>query len=464
MTVTLCLTLFVFLVSVTSTMQTDAVLELSEDNVDRMLNKHTLMLVAFWAPWCGHSSQLLPEFVAAAAELRSRLPCASVDGIANPSLVKRFKVGAYPTIKVIRSGVGEEFGGGRTAPEIVKWVVEHVVPTVHVFSPSDDIFASTGARRISDTWFLCTGDDDFLAVMNVAVKAFQKRTVQPMSSVGFVKADNTTLRALRGWDEVVFFNGSFDAMDELEDFLVDEELALVAQVDETNFLSYHSVANKGIVWFCLATQEVKDAVTREREGLFKLARRYRNEIPFLWINPAEYPQQVLEDLRCPVFPMVVVQLGNFTSASENTVVKYRRALSTNFTAEEVGFFLSQVLAGHVRPFDELDELEVDALAGVDVVAELEGRVSRVRPRLAETRFGVFAFPWRRASERRWRHTRTGCEFALTFWTGQHCDSCFGRRLGHGFSTRGCAVVRIGRRSKLCNFVSEGCAHEVAGFR
>ncbi|XP_019327172.1 PREDICTED: protein disulfide-isomerase A2, partial [Aptenodytes forsteri] len=85
----------------------DGVLVLHEHNFARALSEHRLLLVEFYAPWCGHCQRLAPAFAQAAAVLRnesSLVRLGKVDATAQVALANEFGITSYPTLKLFRDG------------------------------------------------------------------------------------------------------------------------------------------------------------------------------------------------------------------------------------------------------------------------------------------------------------------------------------------------------------------------
>ncbi|XP_032479701.1 protein disulfide-isomerase A3 isoform X2 [Phocoena sinus] len=108
------------------------VLELTDDNFESRISdtgSAGLMLVEFFAPWCGHCKKLAPEYEAAATRLKGIVPLAKVDCTANTNTCNKYGVSGYPTLKIFRDG--EEAGaydGPRTADGIVSHLKKQAGP------------------------------------------------------------------------------------------------------------------------------------------------------------------------------------------------------------------------------------------------------------------------------------------------------------------------------------------------
>ncbi|NXD25526.1 PDIA3 isomerase, partial [Spelaeornis formosus] len=108
------------------------VLELTDENFESRVSdtgSAGLMLVEFFAPWCGHCKRLAPEYEAAATRLKGIVPLAKVDCTANTNTCNKYGVSGYPTLKIFRDG--EEAGaydGPRTADGIVSHLKKQAGP------------------------------------------------------------------------------------------------------------------------------------------------------------------------------------------------------------------------------------------------------------------------------------------------------------------------------------------------
>jgi thioredoxin 2 len=81
------------------------------------------VLVIFWAPWCGHSSRMLPEFEAAAARTHPGVVTARVDTQEEQALAARLGIRSTPTLVLYVFGRElERISGAMDSGQIVSWV------------------------------------------------------------------------------------------------------------------------------------------------------------------------------------------------------------------------------------------------------------------------------------------------------------------------------------------------------
>ncbi|XP_036414461.1 protein disulfide-isomerase A4 [Colossoma macropomum] len=109
----------------------EATLVLTKDNFDDVVDNADIILVEFYAPWCGHCKRLAPEYEKAAKELSNRtppIPLAKVDATVENDIASRFNVTGYPTLKIFRKGKAFEYNGPREKFGIVDYMSEQSGP------------------------------------------------------------------------------------------------------------------------------------------------------------------------------------------------------------------------------------------------------------------------------------------------------------------------------------------------
>ncbi|XP_073686930.1 protein disulfide-isomerase A4 [Garra rufa] len=109
----------------------EATLVLTTDNFDDVVNNADIILVEFYAPWCGHCKRLAPEYEKAAKELSNRtppIPLAKVDATVESDLATRFGVSGYPTLKIFRKGKAFDYNGPREKFGIVDFMSDQAGP------------------------------------------------------------------------------------------------------------------------------------------------------------------------------------------------------------------------------------------------------------------------------------------------------------------------------------------------
>ena len=77
-------------------------LHLSDANFDETISKNKLVLVDFWAGWCGPCRALAPTIEELARDLAGKVFVAKLDVDANPKTAEKFQVYSIPTVIMIK--------------------------------------------------------------------------------------------------------------------------------------------------------------------------------------------------------------------------------------------------------------------------------------------------------------------------------------------------------------------------
>jgi thioredoxin 2 len=100
-------------------------IDIHSDLVFDALTAHSSLpvLVDFWAPWCGPCKMVAPEIRKIAAETAGRLVVAKVNTEEVPSLGRKFRITAIPTMTLFRSGLEiARQAGAMPAPAIRNFI------------------------------------------------------------------------------------------------------------------------------------------------------------------------------------------------------------------------------------------------------------------------------------------------------------------------------------------------------
>mmetsp|Transcript_18719 Transcript_18719/g.24715 ORF Transcript_18719/g.24715 Transcript_18719/m.24715 type:complete len:407 (+) Transcript_18719:43-1263(+) len=115
------------------------ILILNDANFEAVIKKEPLIMVEFYAPWCGFCKKFEPHFIRAAEILKDHdIPLAKVDATANEELYWSFNVQSFPTLKVFVDGEEiNDFSGERSADSVVSHMLRRQSPLIEIEDMDD---------------------------------------------------------------------------------------------------------------------------------------------------------------------------------------------------------------------------------------------------------------------------------------------------------------------------------------
>ena len=79
-------------------------LQVSDSNFNDTITKHSLVLIDFWADWCGPCRALAPVVEELAGQLAGKVLVGKLNVDENPSTAERFQVCSIPTLLMMKNG------------------------------------------------------------------------------------------------------------------------------------------------------------------------------------------------------------------------------------------------------------------------------------------------------------------------------------------------------------------------
>jgi len=99
----------------------------TSETFEKAIAGDQVVLVDFWAPWCGPCRMIAPVIEEIAAEFDGRAVVGKVDVDEEPGLAQRFGVMSIPTLIVIKGGkVVEQAVGARGKADVAAMISRHL--------------------------------------------------------------------------------------------------------------------------------------------------------------------------------------------------------------------------------------------------------------------------------------------------------------------------------------------------
>lgn len=91
----------------------------------KLISREKIILLMFYAPWCGHCKRFKPEFAAAATKLKKKAVLAAMD-VDKPdafTIRQEYNISGFPTVLYFEDGIKKyDYSGGRDMEGIIEWM------------------------------------------------------------------------------------------------------------------------------------------------------------------------------------------------------------------------------------------------------------------------------------------------------------------------------------------------------
>jgi len=218
------------------------VLVLTDSTFDENVNSAELILVEFYAPWCGHCKNLAPKYAEAAGILKKNdpaIPIAKVDCTTETGVCGKYGVTGYPTLKVFRNGSPSDYKGGRETNAIVSFMKKNVGPDAKSLTTAAE--AKTFVTQAGDIsvvgYFPTEGDDsaNFKKAASLLREEFKLGLITDQSvadSIGLGKGGIAVFRSSEKNPEIFSGAGS------VSDWIYEQAVAFPGEITKDNIARF----------------------------------------------------------------------------------------------------------------------------------------------------------------------------------------------------------------------------------
>ncbi|KAI0254682.1 thioredoxin-like protein [Lactifluus subvellereus] len=323
------------------------VIDLTPANFKSVVDSEKLLLVEFFAPWCGHCKALAPHYEEAATSLKEKgIKLAKVNCVDEPDLCQTHGVQGYPTLKVFRHGDPSDYVGPRKADGIISYMTKQSLPAVsqvtaaniEEFKLADKIVAIAYLFSPSDApaaEFQATAEkhrDDYLFGQSTDAAVIEAAGVSPPAIVLYRAFDDPI--------SVYPHSVASATVEEIGNWIKGLSIPIIAEVSAENYMVYAQSGKPLAYLFVDPTSESKDEYI---ERVRAVAAEHKDKINFVWIDAIKFGDHA-KALNLPesVWPSFVIQdLGK--------QLKYPFEQHTEITTTVIKDWVNSFISGTLQP-------------------------------------------------------------------------------------------------------------------
>ncbi|KAI0983813.1 hypothetical protein GJ496_001519 [Pomphorhynchus laevis] len=356
--VTMLFQLAVLAVLFVGNLQAHKVLDLS-DNFEGKINELGVVLVKFYAPWCGHCKNLAPKFEEAsdalAAGTLAKVDCTSTGG---KETCSKLEITGYPTLKLFRNGkYVEEYRGGRNTRNIIEFVESMAMPAaLEIFTVSEFDALLSDKQTLSGIVFgffendKVNGLDELkgLADLKYRVRFAYTTNEDIMTKAGYknkiVFYTAAALRSPKLEQSEIEYSGSYKSNDEIIKFILANRYGLcgVRTPDNINDFSESYLL---IAYTDVDLVKKSKNLVYVRNRILKAAQSFTNnqQIKFAISDTDDF----MHELKQGGFDPEDTSKINVVLYEQSNQQKYK--MESQFSADNIVEFIKDVMDGKIEP-------------------------------------------------------------------------------------------------------------------
>ena len=317
---------------------------LTDENYEETLKKNPVVMVKFYAPWCGHCKSFAPEYEKAAKQVKEEgkpYILADLDATVHKNAAEKEGIQGFPTIKLFINGKPLEYSGDRTAEAVLNFIDKKTSPPSTELKTVDEIKAKKDGKGLRCIFVL--GDDAAMTEYVEVAKAVEDYTYYhaPLNLVKevFPEAAANNVVLIKDFDEGKAIYTEAVKADKLTEFLQSHMLPTVTEITQKVIEQvFRGSARKGVFLF----RDASSANAKDIEAEFrKLAVALKSkEYVFVQSDIKEgWGQRVanffgLEEASLPVLEIV---------QTKEEIIRYRH--SGAITEAEMKTFMENFAKG-----------------------------------------------------------------------------------------------------------------------